>query len=77
MVLVDSEDEYHINPAMFDNNWNHQDKNKHQEWHDTIQKEIGDMAKREVWCKAKNNQILNNRFLIGSKWVFKKKRNSV
>ena len=35
------------------------------------------MTKREVWRKTNMREIPEDRRLIGSKWVFKKKRNGV
>ena len=67
----------YVNPVTFDKAWNHQDKDRHREWHNGIQKEINNMTKREVWRKAKKDQIPSDLCLIGSKWVFKKKGNSV
>ena len=45
----------YINPETFNKAWNHQDKNERCEWRNTIQKEIGNMTKREVGHKAKKN----------------------
>ena len=35
------------------------------------------MIKRQVWRETDIDKIPSNRRLIGSKWVFKKKRNGV
>ena len=75
--LVGGEDANYVNPATFDEAWNHPIEKERQEWRDAIRKEINDMTNREVWRKTKKNQIPSNRRLIGSKWVFKKKGNGV
>ena len=35
------------------------------------------MTKRQVWERTKKDQIPTNQILIGSKWVFKKKGNTI
>ena len=75
--LVGGKDANYVNPATFNEAWNHPNKNKCQEWRKAIRKEINDMTKREVWRKTKKNQIPSNQCLIGSKWFFKKKGNGV
>jgi len=45
-----------------------------QKWLDGVTKEFSDLERRQVWVKKKINDIPPNRKLIGTKWVFKKKR---
>ena len=48
-----------------------------EQWRSGIRKEFNDMIKRKVWRHTKINKIPEDRRLIGSRWVFKKKRNGV
>ena len=75
--LVGGKDADYLNPVTFADAWNHLEDVERQAWRNTISKEINDMTKREVWRKAKTDQIPSNRHLIGSKWVFKKKWNGI
>ena len=43
-------------------------------WRDAIRKEFHDIIKCGVWNRVKQTQVPTNRRTIGSKWVFKKKR---
>ena len=58
--MVGREDTDYVNPETFGKTWNHQDNNKIRKLFDAIQKEISKMTKREVWRKAKKDQIPNN-----------------
>ena len=48
--------------------------NERNEWMEGIKKEFKDFNNREVWKIIKLNDMPSNRRLIGSKWVFKQKR---
>ena len=75
--LVGGKDANYVSPVTFDDAWNHPEDVERQAWRDAIKKEINNMTKRDVWRKAKKDQIPSNQRLIGSKWVFKKKGNGV
>ena len=44
-------------PMMFQEAWNHKDKNSREEWQNAIHKEFGDMNRKQVWRKIKCNSI--------------------
>ena len=46
-------------------------------WREAIKKEIGNMENRRVWKGIKRRDIPSDRRLIGSRWVFRVKRNGV
>ena len=56
---------------------NHPDEEEREHWRTSIKKEFNEMTKREVWRKANVKEIPKDRRVIGSKWVFKKKRNGI
>ena len=47
---------------------------KGQKWRTVIHKEFRNMIKRGVWVNVKRSSGPEGRKLIGSKWVFKEKR---
>jgi hypothetical protein len=61
----------------FQEAWNHPDPVERAGWREGIRKEFKDMISRGVWRKRKHRDIPADRRLIGSKWVFKKKKNGV
>ena len=62
-------------PDSFQEAWNHLDPEQRRKWREAIWKEFGDMVKYKVWKKIPHNQVPPERQTIGSKWVFKIKRN--
>ena len=76
-AMVGGTDDLHENPTYFNEAWNHEDPQERKHWRDAIKKEFRDMIKNEVWSKYKKKDIPNDRRLLGSKWVFKKKKNGV
>jgi len=54
--------------------WYHQNKEKRQNWRVAICKEFKDMIQPGVWDVIERISIPEGRRLIGSKWVFKEKR---
>jgi transposase InsO family protein len=64
-------------PANFQEAWHHPDPVDREKWREAIRKEFRDMIRRGVWRYRKRNQLPGDRKVIGSKWVFKKKRNGV
>ena len=64
-------------PTIFQEAWDHPDKNEREAWRMAIKKEFSDMIKREVWELINKTSVSEERSLIGSKWVFKQKKNGV
>jgi hypothetical protein len=65
-------------PEKFNEAWFHTDPEEQYSWRNAIEKELGDMhLRREIWDKMVIQDIPEGRKLIGSKWVFKKKKNSI
>ena len=60
-------------PQTFREGWNHVDDIERKGWQEAIQKEFHDMHEKQVWTKKKNEVRIGRR-LVGSKWVFKKKK---
>ena len=77
VAMVGGTDESYDNPDIFQEVWNHPDEEEKEHWRTAIKKEFNDMTKREVWRKVNVKEIPKDRRLIGSKWVFRKKRNGV
>jgi hypothetical protein len=73
MVQDGSDDE----PRFFQEAWHHPDPIKREKWREAIRKEFRDMISRGVWRVRKRRDVPNTRKLIGSKWVFKVKKNGV
>jgi hypothetical protein len=61
-------------PATFEKAWYHENPDKRQKWQQAIRKEFNDMTTKEVWLKKQQKEIPNDRKPIGSKWVFKEKK---
>ena len=61
-------------PKTFQEAWYNNDQEKRQKWRTVIRKEFRDMIKRGVWVNVKCSSVPEGRKLIGSKWVFKEKR---
>ena len=67
-------EEYPEEPQSFEDAWNNLDSKDREGWREAIRKEFTDMIKRGVWRRIKKNEVPENRRTIGSKWVFKRKR---
>ena len=61
-------------PKTFQEAWHYPVKSERDSWRIAIRKEIRSMIERGVWRKTGRKRIPNNTRLIGSKWVFKIKR---
>ena len=61
-------------PRNFQEVWYHQNTEKRQNWRVAIRKEFKDMIRRGVWDVVERSSIPEGRRLIGSKWVYKEKR---
>ena len=55
----------------------HPNRSEREYWREAIRKEFNDIIKRKVWRETYVDQIPNDRRLIGSKWMFKKKGNGM
>jgi transposase InsO family protein len=64
-------------PETFQSACNHQDKDERDKWRESIKKELNSMIDKKVWEVKKKHEIPSDRRLIGSKWVFKRKKNGV
>ena len=65
-------------PESFAEAWFNPDPGERQGWREAIEKELTDMqVKHKIWEKMSIQDIPENRKLIGSKWVFKKKKSGV
>ena len=58
-------------PKTFQEAWHSPVEEENQDWQGAIRKEIRSMINRGVWRKIDRAKILENRRLIGNKWVFK------
>ena len=70
----DTEDD---TPTTFQEAWNHKDPEKKEKWRAAIRLEYNQMLKNGVWKNRGQKKIPPNRKGIGTKWVFKEKKNGV
>ena len=61
-------------PKTFQEAWHYPVESERGNWRVAIRKKIRSMIERGVWRKTDRKRIPSNRRLIGSKWVFKIKR---
>jgi len=64
-------------PSLFPEAWNHRDELERNHWREAIKKEIKSMIEKKVWRGMSLEDVPAGRTPIGSKWVFKKKKNGV
>ena len=65
-------------PETFNEAWFHDNPEEKIGWRDAIEKELSDMhLKQEIWDKVAIKDIPYGRKLIGSRWVFKRKKNGI
>jgi len=64
-------------PITFQDAWNHPDPTERHFWREAIRLEFRQMIKNKVWRKEGLDNLPSNRKGIGTKWVFKKKKNGV
>ena len=62
-------------PQTFQQAWRNPDKNAREKWHEAIRLEFNKMIKMGVWREVNKWERNVNKRLVGSKWVFKIKRN--
>ena len=75
--VPDSIDNPAKDPTTFDEAWNHPDSKEKHFWREAIRLEFRQMIKNKVWRKEGVENLPPNRKGIGTKWVFKKKKNGV
>ncbi|KAL7572820.1 hypothetical protein ACA910_014674 [Epithemia clementina (nom. ined.)] len=61
-------------PKTFREAWDHDDPEQRVKWREAIRKEIRLMIEKGVWRFVERKDIPKSRRLVGSKWVFKIKR---
>ena len=76
-ALMSSVESDYLEPSTFEEAWNHEDPKERESWRGAIKKEFQDMESRNVWELVKEDEVPKERKPIGSKWVFKKKKNGV
>ena len=64
-------------PQTFQRAWWNSDKDAREKWHEAIRLEFNRMIKMGVWREVNKEERNANKRLVGSKWVFKIKRNGV
>ena len=74
-VPEDNEDD--DTPTTFHEAWNHDIPEKRGKWREAIRLEFRQMLKNGVWRQQGINTLPANRKGIGTKWVFKQKKNGV
>ena len=65
---------YPDEPTTFQEAWHHENVQERKGWRNAIRKEFHDMIKRGVWRQIERKEVPSDRRTIGSKWVFKRKR---
>ena len=76
-AFVGGTDDDYRNPSTFQEAWHHPNEEDRRKWREAIRKEFRDMIAKRVWRNMKRRDVPSDRRLIGSKWVFKRKRNGV
>ena len=66
-----------MDPTRFDDAYFAPDPAEREGWRGGISKEFADMKKRDVWERIKKKDLPPGVHLLGSKWVFKKKKSGV
>ena len=64
-------------PTNFNKAQNNEDIDKRQKWREAIKLEFDQMKKNNVWEEDKINKLPKERKGIGTKWVFKIKKNGM
>ena len=67
----------YLDPNNFDESWNHPDPIERKGWREAITKEFTDTEDRNVWKLIPQDDKPPDRKVIGSKWVFRRKKNGV
>ena len=64
-------------PTTFEDAWHHNNPVEREQWRKAIRLEFNQMLKNKVWRKEGMDHLPSNRKGIGTKWVFKQKKNGV
>ena len=64
-------------PTTFREAWDHPNPNKHKKWREAIRLEFSQMIRNMVWKRNGIDVFSDGRFGIGTKWIFKEKKNGV
>ncbi len=75
--VPDRSDEIDDTPATFQQAWHHPSPEKREKWRDAIRLEFKQMIRNGVWRKKGLDTLPSNRKGIGTKWIFKVKKNGV
>ena len=77
ILLVGGTDESYKAPENFEEAWNNKNPYLTDKWREAIQKEFENMEKNNVWKVMSKQKVPSDRRLLGTKWVFKVKKNRV
>jgi Reverse transcriptase (RNA-dependent DNA polymerase) len=66
-----------LEPASFNDAWNHPDPKNCELWRIAINKELGEMENKKVWEIINKEDVPDGRRTMKCKWIFKIKRNGV
>jgi Reverse transcriptase (RNA-dependent DNA polymerase) len=75
LALMSATTSEYMEPERFSEAWDHPNPDSRSKWREAISKEFQDMKNKRVWKYCKKTDIPKDRKLIGSKWVFKLKKN--
>ena len=64
-------------PQTFVQAWQHTDPIKQEKYREAVRKEFRDMLNKGVWRVQSRSTMPKDRKAIGTKWVFKEKKNGV
>ena len=64
-------------PTTYQDAWHHPDKEKRNKWREAIRLEFSQMIKNRVWSRKGCHALPSGRKGIGTKWVFKEKKNGI
>ena len=76
-ALMSAVNSDYLEPTTYYQAWNHEDPEEQKNWRGAITKEFDDMERRNVWELVDKKELPPGRQPIGSKWVFKRKKNGV
>jgi Reverse transcriptase (RNA-dependent DNA polymerase) len=77
MAFIGATTSGYTEPQTFRDAWHHDDATEREGWMGAIKKEMQSMLSKQVWTPVLLTDIPSGRKLIGSKWVFKLKKNKV
>ena len=77
IVLVGGTHESYKSPKTFVKAWNHEDNYLRGKWIDAIKEELEHLEKNKVWRVMTKDQVPADRRLLGTRWLFKVKKNGI